>query len=102
MNSIIEEKQISFEDNNKNNYKLIYKSNVLNVSTVLPDSENFQRTVSFHEGMNEKGAEFKNDQKILLKKMKQLSTTQRLFGRNDRAKPANDNKKVQPRLSVKE
>ncbi len=37
MNSIIEEEQISFEENNKNNYKLIYKSNVLNVSAVFPD-----------------------------------------------------------------
>jgi hypothetical protein len=37
MNSIIEEEQISFEENNKNNYKLIYKSNVLNVSAVLTD-----------------------------------------------------------------
>jgi hypothetical protein len=70
MNSIIEEDQISFEENNKNNYKLIYKSNVLNVSAVLPDQENFQRTTSFHEGMNKNGSEFKQDQKNLLNKMK--------------------------------
>jgi len=75
MNSIIEEDQISFEENNKNNYKLIYKSNVLNVSAVFPDEENFQRTISFHEGMNEKGSEFKKDQKNLLNNMKKLSTT---------------------------
>lgn len=41
MNSIIEEEQISFDENNKNNYKLIYKSNVMNVSTVFPDPENY-------------------------------------------------------------
>jgi hypothetical protein len=35
--------------------------------------------------------------------MKQLSTTQRLFGRNDRPKPVeNSNKKNPVRLSVKE
>jgi hypothetical protein len=44
--------------------------------------------------MNEKGSEFKKDQKNLLKNMKKLSTTQRLFGRNDRAKPVSDNKKL--------
>ena len=34
--------------------------------------------------------------------MKKLSTTQRLFGRNDRAKPDSAAKKLQPRLSIKE
>lgn len=70
MSSIIEEEQISFDENHKNNYKLIYKSNVLNVSAVLPDQENYQRTVSFHEEMHGRGAEFKKDQKTLMQKMK--------------------------------
>lgn len=52
--------------------------------------------------MNEKGSEFKKDQKSLLQNMKKLSTTQRLFGRNDRAKPDSAAKKLQPRLSIKE
>jgi hypothetical protein len=40
MSSIIEEEQVSFDDNNKNEYKLIYKTNNLNVSTFIPDQEN--------------------------------------------------------------
>lgn len=67
---------------------------------MLPEAENYQRTVSFHEEMNGGGAEFKKDQKTLMQKMKQLSTTQRLFGRDARPKPLVANKN--PRQSVKE
>ncbi len=40
MSSIIEEEQVSFDDNNKNEYKFIYKTNNLSVSAFLPDQEN--------------------------------------------------------------
>jgi hypothetical protein len=76
MNSIIEEEPM---DDEKGNYKLIYKSNMLNVSAVLPlnGEDNWQRTTSFHEKLNG-GGEFKKDM------LKKLSTTQRLFNRNDK------------------
>jgi hypothetical protein len=76
MNSIIEEEPM---DDEKGNYKLIYKSNMLNVSAVLPSNgeDNWQRTTSFHEKLNG-AAEFKKDM------VKKLSTTQRLFNRNDK------------------
>jgi hypothetical protein len=78
MSSIIEEEHV---DDEKGNYKLIYKSNVLNLSAVLPQDEvDWQRTTSFHEKLNG-GADFKKDQKEMMKK---LSTTQRLFNRNDK------------------
>lgn len=88
-------------DDENGNYKLIYKSNVHNVSAVLPNNEdvNWQRTTSFHEKLSG-AAEFKKDM------VKKLSTTQRLFNRNDKFMPKTQAKKqtskIFTRLSTKE
>lgn len=69
------------EDDKKNAFKLIYTSNVKNVSglPIVTEIEK-QRTTSFHENLNG-GDEFKKESKGFLKKMQQLSTTQKLFNR---------------------
>ena len=78
--SIIEQDEVSEEEEKKSAFKLIYKSNVKNISglPIIP-SQDIQRTTSFHENLS--GDEFKNESKGFLKKMQQLSTTQKFFNR---------------------
>jgi hypothetical protein len=63
-----------------------------------------QRTTSFHEKLN--GDEFKKESKGFLKKMQQLSTTQKFFNRKDQFQKKQSVKnaklKVNPRLTQNE
>jgi hypothetical protein len=100
--------EASAEEENKTAFKLIYQSNVKNVSgiPVVPGATliDKQRTNSFHGNLN--GDEFKKESKGFLKKMQQLSTTQKFFNRKQelhkksvkKPKPAAAN----PRLTQKE
>ena len=64
-----------------------------------------QRTTSFHENLN--GDEFKKESKGFLKKMQQLSTTQKFFNRKQDFQPKKQSIKKQkpkanPRLTQNE
>lgn len=95
--SIIEEQEAQVEEEEKANFKLIYQSNVKNISG-LP-TKDVQRTTSFHENLN--GDEFKKESKGFIKKMQQLSTTQKFFSRKQQFTKKASVKKPQQKLQAR-